>query len=145
MLVSTIPYMHCFLSRLIQCSLSTKPLNSLCVTLFSGFCFSWFLTYATVEALGRFLSLHLSGDSPWLERQELSDITFLNLLWHADQSFIIHLLCLILPVYLLLKAKLSHQCVCEFLAFFGFQSFYHLVPHPGFFLLRQIKVGWVLI
>lgn len=102
LLVSAITYMQCFLSRFVQ------ALSTAFVTLFGGFCFSWFLSYATVdEALGCFLSLHFSADSPWLERQELSEITFLNLFWHADQSLITHLLCVILPVYLSLKTKLS--------------------------------------
>lgn len=86
-------------------------LNNLYVTLFAGFCFSWFLTYATVEALGCFLSLHLSADSPWLERQELAEITFLNLFWYADQSLVTHLLCLLLSVYLLLKVKFHNTRV----------------------------------
>lgn len=126
-------------------------LNNLYVILLGGFCFSWLLTCATVAALGCFLSLHLPADSPWLERQELSEITFLNLFWHADQSLITHLLCLILPIYILLKAKLSPTPVClSVLSFFWFSVFLSLCPSSWLLSsmtnpLRQIKVGWVLI
>lgn len=126
-------------------------LNNLYVILLGGFYFSWLLTCAAVAALGCFLSLHLPADSPWLERQELSEITFLNLFWHADQSLITHLLCLILPIYILLKAKLSPTPVClSVLSFFWVSVFLSLCPSSWLLSsmtnpLRQIKVGWVLI
>lgn len=115
MLVSAITHMHCFLSRFVQWSLSTPFMFCYLV----GFAFSGSWLMQLLMKLWCFLYLHFSADSPWLERQELSEITFLNLFWHADQSLITHLLCVIPPVYLPLKAKLSSTPLCQFvLSFF---------------------------
>lgn len=130
MLVSAITHMQCFLSRFVQWSLSTPFM--LCYLV--GFAFSGSWLMQLLMKLWCFLYLHFSADSPWLERQELSEITFLNLFWHGDQSLITHLLCVILPVYPPLKAKLSPTPLCQFvLSFFWFSVF--LSSSPSSWLL----------